>query len=211
MARQPVVEVRSDAGETLLRVRLLPVVIGLVAATAVTLGVIALLLLPTLQRVDHAVAAMTDAIPAIEQMQPDLASVDGNMEREVVPAMRGLDGDLAAIGDRVGEIQDPLTRLEARMVDLQGAIDELGQPLDTLPLLREDLGAMRADIAAMRSGIAGLSSSLEGTEAAMGDLVDLMERLVGSFDRVVALLDETEQHVENIDRKTGPAPPDVDE
>lgn len=209
MGRRPVLEVRSEDGEPLLSVRLLPVLFGLGAATVAVIAVLAALLLPTLGRVDDAVTALAQAAPALQEMPPDLRSVDRNIDDEVVPAMQGLDGDLADLGDRVGEINDPLTRVEARLERLQGSIDGLAGPIESLPMLREDIVAMGEDLDAVRGGIDDVVAGLDGTQRSISDLVTLMERLTGSFDRVVALLDETEQHVENLDRKTGPAPPGV--
>lgn len=169
--------------------------IGLGAVVLLVVGVAAAFVLPTLQRLDRTLLLMEETLPMIEEIQPDVASVEGELTT-VTPEISGMRGDVADLDDRILELRDPIEQLDDRLADLQG---QLGH-LDHLPLLRDDLAA-----------VAGSIDGLRGDLHAMRDATEMMAQVLVGLDRhfeeIVALLEETAEHVENLDHKTGPPPP----
>lgn len=169
---------------------LVPLALALAAAVAVGILALVLVVVPTLRQVNHTLELVEAAMPIIQQIGPEVDRIDRNVQG-VAPEIDGIREPLGRMEERLGGLSVPVERMAAGLDDVGGSVDEL-------PELRRELARMHATMRAIEADfdLAG------GNIAAM---LDRLDRLARDFERVVALLQKTAEHVESLDRKTGPS------
>lgn len=182
----------------------------IVAAGSVVTVVVAVavgaIVWPVLQRVDRTASLIEESLPILQAIGPEVSTIEQNVDT-LTPQISSVGPGLTELDGRIEDLESPLLRLEARIAELQGSLSTL----DELPALRSDLrdglGTISTELAETNASLRSVRDDFSVTTERIGQLTDAVTRLVEQFEQVVALLDETEQHVENLDRKTGPAPP----
>lgn len=191
----------------------------LVGATATgsllvgVIAVVALLVVPLLSRVDMTLETLNSSLPILEQVGPDVGTLRSDVD-EITPDVDSLEetvldvsSGLGMVNDSVDQLQPPLGTVDEsirsvddsvqlvadRVVTLDESVRRMEGRLGTLDVLPEVLAEMRRTT----EGIGRIT----GHTAALNDELG---RVVDALDRTTALLADTEQHVENLDRKTGP-------
>lgn len=185
-----------DPSRTTLSVsnRTLAIVAALAAAALIVATVTAAaVLIPTLRRVDRTLSLIEHAMPVITGLGPEVGRIDRNVQA-VAPEVLGIRDPLGRMEGRLGELSEPVERMAAGLDGVEGSVDDL-------PELRRELVRMHAT---MRE----ISRDFDSTGTNIAAMLNRLDRLAQQFERVVALLAKTAEHVENLDRKTGPAPPD---
>lgn len=170
--------------------------LGGFAGLLAVVGIGVVVLVPLIDRVDAVLTGIEDTLPLVQELRPEVGRIDRNVET-VTPQVGQLRGQLDGFDTAIDDLSDPVVRMEARLAELQDTIE----PIEALPQLQQDFGAVSADLAGIRSDFAEVSDS-------MHQLLLVIEELDARFAAVVELLEKTAEHVENLDRKTGPAPPE---
>lgn len=176
-------------------------------------AVVALLVAPLLGRVDRTLETLNSSLPILEQVGPDV----DRLRRDV----GAITPDVGAIGEDVAEVEqglgavdgsvrglrDPLGTIDGSVRSVDTSVDEVARQVagldDSIVRLESQLqalGILPALLDELRRTSDGVAGIAEGTSTLQSQL----GAVVASLERVAALLDETEQHVENLDRKTGP-------
>lgn len=180
---------------------------GVTAVVAVTVGAI---VWPVLQRVDDTLSLIEDSLPILQAIQPEVDTIEDNVS-ELVPPITAVGPSLEGLDGRIDELSDPLVRVERRIAQLQASLGAV----ETLPALRRDLNqgleSLGAQLAVTNGSLSAVRTDFATTTRSIQQLTAAVAQLVSQFEQVVALLEETEEHVENLDRKTGPAPPGSDD
>lgn len=196
--------------------------LGLVAAVLLLVLVGLALLLPYVPRLARAGAALPDAVRVVEQAPQTLEQVeriDGNVQKVVPPVVAATE-DLAALSPQLtrlnqlaGQLRGDVERLRTGVAPLTDSALMLGSISDDLTALQARLDSLSADLGALQE----LGQPVQQLADAAGPLPASLERLNAStavlqelpafFAELSATLARVEQHVSNIDRKTGPAPP----
>lgn len=170
---------------------------GGAVATLVVLGGLVALVMPAALRFSRTLVEVQEQVlPLLYEVRPEVGRIDGNVET-VTPQVGQLRGQIDGLHGSLDQLADPVERLEARMAQLQDAVE----PIGSLPELHEELTAIGGSMRAIRTDFAAL-------HAAVLEMTDVVGGLGSDFDRVVELLQKTAEHVENLDRKTGPPPPE---
>jgi uncharacterized protein YoxC len=174
--------------------RTLAIVAGLAAAALIIATVTAAaVLIPTLRRVDRTLSLIEQAMPVITALGPEVDRIDRNVE---------------AVAPEVLGIRDPLGRMEGRLGSLSAPIERMAVGLDGVEGSVDDLPELRRELVRMHATMREISRDFDATGTNIVAMLNRLDRLAQQFERVVALLTKTAEHVENLDRKTGPAPPD---
>ena len=95
-----------------------------------------------------------------------------------------------------------IVRLDSQ---LQSTID---QDLGAVPALRSDVSELTSDFGKVQDSLSAIQQDFHSTTTSIEQLLVLFTDLTATFDRVVELLEQTAEHVENLDHKTGPPPPE---
>ena len=176
-------------------------------------AVVALLVVPLLGRVDRTLETLNASLPILEQVGPDVQTLRGDVG-EIAPDVDTLEGTvqdveqgLGTIDDSIGGLRPPLATVDdsVRGVDdsVQGVARRVGALDDSLRRMEASLGALDtlpSVLEELRTTTDGIATIADRTDVLVGQL----GRVAMSLERMTALLEETEQHVENLDRKTGP-------
>ena len=153
------------------------VAIAVAALLVLTLAIVVLLVRPVLTRVDMTLQTLNSSLPILEELGPDVNALRQDVEG-VAPDVATIEGTLTGVEDGLGAIDASVRGLRGPLEALSAVLEELVPPAPASATIGDQTAA----------------------SARPGHLAD-------ALDRLTALLEETEQHVENIDRKTGPAPP----
>lgn len=182
--------------------------LGGAAVLILLLGLGSLVVLPMLSRADRALDAIEDALPVVEeQIGPDVAT----LRHEVPPTVDEMLAVLDNVQSQLGDVNDGVTALHPPLRSMDTQVGGLRQDVEPISLLGGVLDAVRV-LPEVRDAVGVLPemlASLEGTRTGVADVNSNIVALRERLDDMIALLEEIEQHVENIDRKTGPVvPPD---
>jgi hypothetical protein len=157
------------------------------AATVVALaGVVAVLALPFLARVDALLTDVEEIIPVVHDVRPEVARIDRNVEH-VTPQFGLLRDDLGGFEGALEDVSDPVVRVEAHIVRLVEAIEAV----ETLPELQEDFHEVAADLSHLRDDFGQVRDDFTHVRSLMEELVAALHTLGGDFRAVVEILEET--------------------
>lgn len=197
-----------DAGVEITDSRKLLRVLGVGGAAVLILliGLGSLVLLPLLSRADRTLDVIERTLPVVEeQIGPDVST----LRHEIPPTVDEMLTVLDAVQSQLGDVNDGVTALEPPLqsVDTQmGALREDVKPISLLDSVLQAVSVLpevRDAVGVLPQMLTSLEGTRTGVTEVNSNIVALRERL----DHMIALLEEIEQHVENIDRKTGPVVP----
>ena len=174
--------------------------IGTVAAMA---GLLLVLTLPFLSRVDALLTDVEETLPVVHELRPEVGRIDANVDH-VTPRFGQMQDQLGHMEEALGDVSDPVVRMERHTRELLDAIatlEEMGGHVEALPGLQRDFGHVADDLGGMRADFTHVRGLME-------ELVVALEALGDGFGDVVELLEEMSTSVDNLDRKTGPPPPE---
>jgi hypothetical protein len=183
-----------------------PWAVGVIAAAGTVVAMVGLLLvvaLPFLSRVDALLTDVEDTLPVVHELRPEVGRIDANVDH-VTPRFGQMQDQLGHMEGALGDVSDPVVRMERHTRELLDAIDtleEMGGHVEALPGLQRDFGHVADDLGGMRDDFTHVRGLME-------ELVVALEVLGDGFGDVVELLEEMSTSVDNLDRKTGPPPPE---
>lgn len=184
------------------------------------IALVAVLVVPVLSRLGTTIETLNTSLPILEQVGPDVDSLEGNVG-EIAPDVDSLDdtvrdvrAGLGTVTDSIDGLHPPLGTIDdsVRGVDdsVRGVDASLQDVADRLDTLDASLQQMQGSLGAL-GVLPNLLDELGRTTAGVGTIADHtatmgreLGQLAAALERITALLEETEQHVENLDRKTGP-------
>lgn len=124
--------------------------------------------------------------PVLDRVDQTLLTLNS-----ALPVLNDLGPDVDAVRSDVSEVTPDVEALRGSLGDLSGGIDDINGSLGRLEALDTLVG------------------ELERTTAGIDTISARLAEVTDALERVLVLLEETEQHVENIDEKSGPAPPEA--
>ena len=169
-------------------------------------AVVGLLVVPLLDRVDTTLETLNSSLPILEQVGPDVDAIRNDVG-EIAPDVGSLEGMVREVEAGLGTVDQSVNQLRPPLDTVDDSVQGVASQLETL-----DESVRRLEVSLGPLGV--LPDVLEelrhtsDTIATVADHTDALSRQLGrvasSLDQVTVLLEETEQHVENLDRKTGP-------
>ncbi|EFQ84851.1 hypothetical protein HMPREF0063_10192 [Aeromicrobium marinum DSM 15272] len=152
-----------------------------------------------------AAGVVQDAPETIEQVE----RIDGNVQ-DVVPSVLEVVEQIPLVGDQLTQLLEVATGLSSSAAGIEVAAGTLATLSDEIGPIREQIAALQAQLAALEAIGAPLDSLAVSAEPLPGQLADLttaavtIASLVDVVPQLLAAIERMEQHVANLDRKTGP-------
>jgi hypothetical protein len=188
------------------------------------------LLLPYVPRLAEAGVALPEAVALVKQAPDTLDQVeriDRNVDA-VVPPVLAVSEQLEAVTPELAALADQVEAMIAELEQLEGAVGPVADVGPRVADLSGRLTALQASLLSLDTRLgdleSGLARSLGGVQDPLRRLADTTGPLPASLDRLQQgtasleqlpvwfadlqrVLEQVALHVQNLDRKTGPAPP----
>ncbi|MCW2679925.1 MAG: hypothetical protein JWM62_1326, partial [Frankiales bacterium] len=152
------------------------------------------------ERIDRNVDAVVPPVLAVSEqlgaVTPELAALADQVEA-MIAEQEQLESAVGPVGPRVDDLSGRLTALQATLLSLDTRLGELESGL------ARSLGGVEDPLRRLADTTGPLPASLDRLQQGTASL----EQLPLWFADLQRVLEQVALHVQNLDRKTGPAPP----